>query len=229
MKSRKNFFLFLVFCLVVLSSCDKDDDRGPAKVMVLHASPNAGVVTVQVNGNSLVPTLAYMASSAYNAVSAGTNNIKTAAVGNSNDLINVNVPLNASTSYSLIISDSVSKIKASVVADNLTPPAAGKAHVRFFQLSPNTGAVNVAIRGSDTTLIANRSFNDQATNGTIANFTPVAAGNKYLEVRTVTPSGVIASLPTLPLQAGKIYTVFLSGFAGGVGTQALRVQMVVHN
>jgi Domain of unknown function (DUF4397) len=131
-------------------------------------------------------------------------------------------------SYSVFAIDEVSKIKAAVVSDNLGTPASGKAHVRFFHFSPNAPAVDIAVAGGPV-VFSNRKFNDQSTNASLANFSPLDAGTYNLEVRLAGTNTVVLPLPNITLTSGKIYTVFAKGFVEGTGTQALGAQVIVNN
>ena len=215
---------------VSLTSCDDDDDdnnMGQAQVMVVHASPNAPNVDVRVNNAVALTNVAYPTNSNYTAVNAGSTNIKVSPTGTTNYVIDATVNLEANRNYSVFAIDSVSKIKAAVVGDNLTAPAAGKAHVRFLHFSPNAPAVNITT-STGTSLFTNRTFNDQATNANVTAFTPVDAGNYTLEVRLASNNSVVLSAP-VTLTAGKIYTVFAKGFVGGTGAQALGAQVIMNN
>ena len=101
-------------------------------------------------------------------------------------------------------------------------PAAGKAHVRFVHLSPNAPAVDVAVASSGAVVFSNKSFKDATA------FTPLDAGDYNLDVRVAGTSTVALVLPTITLEAGKIYTVFAKGFLGGAGAQALGAQIIVN-
>ncbi|RYY95042.1 MAG: DUF4397 domain-containing protein [Chitinophagaceae bacterium] len=216
------------------ASCDKDDDdddgmtTGTARVNVVHASPNAPNVDVRVNNAVALSNVAYGTASGYSNVTAGNTNIKISPTGTTTYVIDANVGLAANGAYSVFAIDSVSRIKAAVVADDLTAPAAGKAHVRFLHFSPNAPAVDIAISGG-AVLFANRSFNDQATTPAVTAFTAVNAGTYNLEVRAAGQSAVALPLPGVMLEAGKIYTVYAKGFLGGTGTQALGAGVFVHN
>src|SRR5688572_6221053 len=220
----------LAMLTLPLTSCDKDDDDDTPKsqVMVVHASPNAPNVDVRVNNAVALTNVAYPSNSSYLSVNAGTTNIKVSPTGTTTYVIDANVDLAANTSYSVFAIDSVAKIKAAVVSDNLTAPAAGKAHVRFFHFSPNAPAVDIAVTGGPV-LFSNRSFNDQGTNTNVINFTPLDAGTYNLEVRAAGTNTVVLSLPGVVLTAGKIYTVFAKGFLGGTGAQALGAQIIMNN
>ena len=60
-------------------------------------------------------------------------------------VINADLPVTAGSYYTVFAADSVANIAPLVLADDLTTPAAGKAHVRFVHLSPNAPAVDVAV------------------------------------------------------------------------------------
>ena len=216
---------------VALVACDKDDDTmnpETASVMVVHASPNAPAVDVRVNNNIALTNVSFPANSNYNAITAGNTNIKISPTGTTTYVIDGNVTLNANTAYSVFAIDSVSKIKAAAVVDDLTTPAAGKAHVRFFHFSPNAPAVDIAVTGGPV-VFSNRAFNDQSANASLAAFTPLDAGTYNLEVRLAGTNTVVLPLPGVTLTAGKIYTVFAKGFVGGTGAQALGAQVILNN
>jgi hypothetical protein len=216
---------------LTLISCDDDDDdmeTQKAQVMVVHASPNAPAVDVRINNTVALTNLAYPSNSSYNAVNAGNTNLKISPTGTTTYVIDANVNLTANTNYSVFAIDSVSKIKAAVVSDNLATPATGKSHIRFFHFSPNAPAVDIAVTGGPV-LFANRSFNDQGNNTSTINFTPVDAGTYNLEVRAAGTTTAVLTIPNVSLTAGKIYTVFAKGFLGGTGTQALGAQIIMNN
>ena len=229
----KRLFLGTAGALAVAMAfvaCEDDETMDPAtaRVMVVHASPNAPAVDVRVNNNIALSNVAYPANSNYNNVTAGNTNIKISPTGTTTYVIDGNVTLNANTSYSVFAIDSVSKIKAAAVADDLTTPATGKAHVRFFHFSPNAPAVDIAVTGGPV-VFSNRTFNDQSTTASLAAFTPLDAGTYNLEVRLAGTSTVVLPLPGVTLTAGKIYTVFAKGFVGGTGVQALGAQVILNN
>jgi hypothetical protein len=230
MKKTIGKLLGLLAVSAVFVACDKDDDDNTAKsqVMVVHASPNAPNVDVRINNNIALTNVAYPTNSSYTQVNSGSTNIKVSPTGTTTYVIDATVNLEANKNYSVFAIDSVSKIKAAVVTDDLTAPAAGKAHVRFFHFSANAPAVDIAVTGGSV-LFGNRSFNDQATNTALSNFTAVNAGAYNLEVRAAGTNTVVLSLPNINLAAGKIYTVFAKGFVGGTGVQALGAQIIANN
>ena len=116
-------FIAVFVCAVTL----RNEEMEQAQVMVVHASPNAPAVDVRINNAVALSGVAFPSNSAYTAVNAGTTNIKVSPAGTTTYVIDANVNLAANTNYSVFAVDSVNKIKAAVVTDNLATPASGKA------------------------------------------------------------------------------------------------------
>jgi Domain of unknown function (DUF4397) len=217
----------------VLVSCKKDkkDDPAPtpepvqtyAKVLVTHASPNAPGVDLLIDNTKVnTAALTYPNNTGYLQVKSGARNIKVNVTNTTDTRITANVTLETDKNYSIFAIDSVSKLSAIVLVDDLTAPAAGKAHVRFVHLSPNAPAVDVALTGG-AVVFGNKSFKQETP------FTPLTAGPYNLEVRAAGTTTAVLTLPTITLTAGKIYTVFAKGFLGGTGAQALGAEIIVNN
>ena len=224
---KKNFLVLtsvaLIAAIVMVSSCKKDEAKTYAKVLVTHASPNAPGVDLLVDGSKQnSAALTFPNNTGYLAVESGARNIKVNVTGTSTTVINADLTLEKDKNYSVFAIDSVSKISALVLTDDLTAPASGKAHVRFVHLSPNAPAVDVAVTGGGV-VFGNKSFKDYTA------FTPLDAGTYNLEVRVAGTSTVALPLPGITLEVGKIYTVFAKGFLGGTGAEALGAQIIVNN
>jgi Domain of unknown function (DUF4397) len=215
-----------VSAIVSLTGCKKDEPvvETPvvenAKVMVIHASPNAPAVDVLVDDAKALSSVPFGVASSYLTVKAGTRNIKVNAAGTSTSVINAPVTVAKDKNYSIFAGDVLSGITPVVVSDDLTAPAAGKAHVRVIHLSPDAPAVDVALVGG-AVLFPNLAFKQ----GTA--FTPVAAGPYNLEIRAAGTQNVVLTIPTQTLVAGKIYTVYAKGYltppAGNTNTFSVGV------
>ena len=209
---------------VLFTSCKKDEDvHEHANVMVVHASPDAPGVDLLVDGTKKnSAALNFPNNTGYLELEAGTRNLKVNVAGTSTTVINADVPFTKDMSYSVFAVDSVSVISAIVLTDDLTAPAAGKAHVRFVHLSPDAPAVDVAVASTGDIVFGNKAFKEYTA------FTPLDAGAYNLDVRVAGTSTVALVLPTITLEAGKIYTVFAKGFLGGSGAQALGAEIIVN-
>jgi hypothetical protein len=219
---------FALAAMSFMSSCKDDDDddtpqpAGNANVLLVHASPDAPTVDILVDNAVAVDSVSFLDNTPYLPIPAGTRNIKLNAAGTSTTAFNADVTLTKNKNYSVFACDSLSKLSAIVLEDDLTAPATGKAHVRFVHLSPNAPAVDVAVTGGPVV------FGDYVFKEASA-FTPVDAGTLNLEVRLAGTSTVVLPLPGVTLTAGKIYTVYAKGFVGGFGEQELGAQIIVNN
>lgn len=216
--------------LGTLSGCSNDDSNPAvspstssptASVKVIHASPDAPGVDLLVDGAIVKTNLKFPENTEYLSVAAGTRSIKVNVTGTSTTVINASLPLTQSMYYSVFAVDSVAKLSTVVIADDLTAPATGNAHVRFIHLSPNAPAVDIAVTGG-AVVWGNKSFKEYTA------FTPLPAGTYNLEVRLAGTSTVVLPLPGVSLQAGKIYTVFAKGFVGGNAQQSLGAQIIAN-
>ena len=216
--------VILMSSAVLFTSCKKDEDvHEHANVMVVHASPDAPGVDLLVDGTKKnSAALNFPNNTGYLELEAGTRNLKVNVAGTSTTVINADVPFTKDMSYSVFAVDSVSVISAIVLTDDLTAPAAGKAHVRFVHLSPDAPAVDVAVASTGDIVFGNKAFKEYTA------FTPLDAGAYNLDVRVAGTSTVALVLPTITLEAGKIYTVFAKGFLGGSGAQALGAEIIVN-
>jgi hypothetical protein len=210
---------FLIFTLLSITSCSKDEKI--AKVLVTHASPDAPGVDLLIDNSKVNSSaLTFPSSTGYLDVESGVRNVKVNAAGTSTSVINADVTLVEDKNYSIFAVNTLAKIEAIVLEDNLTAPAAGKAHVRFGHLSPDAPAVDIALKGG-AVVFPNAKFKDFTA------FTPLDAGTYNLDVRVAGTNTVALSIPPITLEAGKIYTVFARGFLGA-GTNKLGAQIIVN-
>lgn len=245
MKKVKQFskLLLPVLALGFFTSCSDDDDDTPpatAKVSVTHASPGSPAVDIYVDGTKVTTTqLSYSNTSGtsgnpYLTVNAGTRNIKVSPNGTLN-VIDANVPFAANNAYSVFAYDvlgSGTTLRALVLGDDLTAPAAGKAHIRFLHLSPDAPNVDIELArtGASSINLTNIPYVGPTPAANLNVFTPVDAGDYTVNVRAAGTSPVVLTAP-LTFTAGKIYTIYARGLlANGVGTaDGLGASVILHN
>jgi hypothetical protein len=216
---------------VTFVACDKDEDPKTGKMLVTHASPNAPGVDLLVDNVKVNSTpLTYTNNTGYLTVNAGTRNVKVNVAGSSTTVINADLPITMDKNYSVFATNLVASISAIAVEDNLAAPAAGKAHIRFFHLSPGAPAVTVGVLAGAvfTPVFSNRTFETQATANTNAAFTPVDAGTVTLDVRLAGTTTSVLTVPGVVLQSGKIYTVYARGIVGNT-TTPLGASIIANN
>lgn len=226
----KNIFktttLFIAAAIITFSSCTKknDDTTFYSSLSVTHASPDAPAVDIYIDNSKVTTTpFSFSNTTGYlKNIISGKRNIKVNVAGTTTNVINADITFDGNKNYSLFAIDSVSKLSTILTVDDLTTPAAGKAHVRFIHLSPDAPAVDIAVVGGPV-VFPNSSFKS------VSAFTPLGAGAYNLEVRAAGTTNVALTLPSITLESGKIYTVYAKGFLGGTGAQALDAGIIVNN
>jgi hypothetical protein len=235
MKRKFSLLTNAFFALAIsatLASCDKDDPTPETgKVLVTHASPDAPGVDLLVDNVKVNSTaLTFPNNTGYLSVNVGTRNVKVNVTGTSTTVINADLPIEKDKSYSVFATNNVASLGAIAVEDNLAAPASGKAHVRFFHLSPGAPSVTVGVLNGSTftPVFSNRAFETQTTANANAGFTPVDAGTYTFDVRVAGTTTSVLNLPGIVLQAGKIYTIFARGIVGNV-TTPLGASIIANN
>jgi hypothetical protein len=229
MKRWMKLLMLVVMPAIVLTSCDDDDDddmglNETASVMVVHASPDApGVDLLVDNAKVNTAALTFPNNTGYLDVQAGRRNFKVNAAGTNTTVIDANVDLTRDMNYSVFAINTLSSIEPLVLEDDLSTPAAGKAHVRFVHLSPDAPAVDVAVTNGPV-IFSNRAFKSATA------FTPVDAASYNLEVRLAGTETVVLTVPNVQLATGRIYTIFARGFVAPPtnNTNALGAEVIVN-
>lgn len=237
----------LLNCLAValfFSACSKEDDNeitGTAKITVTHAATEAPPLDAYIDDVKITTVpLAFgnttgTAADPYLAINAGLRYLKITP-DNINNVIQGNVPFAPDAFYSIFAYDSIGvagTLKTLILSDNLATPEVTKTNIRFLQLSPDTGRINVElVNTTDTVIFSSRAYlGTLATDAGLANFSAINAGDYTLNVRTTgTANPVLYSIP-LTLSEGKIYTIYARGKkANGFGTpQGFTVNSISHN
>ncbi|GEM_PF-156337 len=173
---------------------------------LIHTTYDAGAVDLIVDGGVTISNLTYGFSSSYKAINSGTRNITVTSTGTSSPaLFDLNLDVAANDDYTIVAVDVLSQIEAIYTIDDLTPSVSG-AKVRLIHASPDAPAVDIKLNsGSGTTVFSNSTFKS------ISDYTEIVPGT-YTFV--VTPSGSSDELRifnAMTLEAGKIYTVLITG------------------
>ncbi len=219
---------FLLITPIFFVACSDDDPVTPApvakaKVLVVHASPDAPGVDLIVDNAVAKNNLTFPNNTGYIEIDAGLRNVKVNVAGTTTTVFQANLNIMENKNYSVFAANLAASLEPVLLEDDLTLPASGKAHVRFIHLSPNAPAVNITL--TDGTIV----FGNVAFKGSV-NFTPLDAGTYNLQVRdAATNQTVVLELNNISLQTGKIYTVFAKGLLGGSGAQALGAEIIVNN
>lgn len=260
-KFRFSFTPLLIFALSAILGCARptespDPLANTANVRVLHFSPGAPAVNLQINGrrptvapSSTAPdTIRYLDNRPYYNVPAGPvvinlTSAPTAAIPTPPQL-SLNTTIQAEgnqTRYTVALTDSFPRTTLTVYRDTSVAPTfetipPGRSLVRVVHLSPNAPTVRPVLRvsgGSDSVrTLPNISFR-QATGYVLIN-----SGTGTVQLLDPATQAPIASfsaavpgpgLGSASPTPGFIYTIYIRGLAGRTGATALGATVVRDN
>ena len=222
--------LVLAISALFAVSCNKNDDDDnntpvpatpTAKVKYTNACISTGALRAYINDTPVQGAngLTYLASSNYINAKPATNAKHTFVLEDSNlPLAHTNSDLAANNYYTIFAAGAVTSPAALVVQDDLAAPATGMAKVRFINLSPDN--LNETVYVGNSKLDSNIAFKQ------VTPFRQVTAGTYQIIVQD--PANVPSSrtLSGQALEAGKIYTLMITGTVSGSGTTALTLTLV---
>lgn len=234
-----NFFLkhktiaaALTFSLLSLglASCSKlDNNYEPIQVSglnVIQASPTTELLDVYVDNNKANQNVDFEFGNKIGYLSAFSGNrvFNVTKKNNLTSLKSLQYTLKPQLGYSLFVANTLENIELLMLEDNLEKPAAGKAKIRFVNLSPDGGALGLNVNGAATDLATNKAFKEFSTFEALD-----AAESATLNIKNATSGAVEATLTGVKLEDGKIYTVYAKGLKANTGDTGFAAKMFVHS
>ena len=195
----------ILFTTVALTSCSKDDDEDVsaiARVKVVNAVQGSGEVNLTLDNVMLEGSaVGYGESSGYLSTNEGDRDAQFKA--GSDVKTDFDLKLQGGKYYTVYYTGNTDVKSSFVTEDDMGTPASGKAKVRFVHASSAGSNVDVAILNATSKLVSDLSYKAASTYQTVdanTSFVLYAAGSLNL----------VLTMPT-EIQAGKIYTIFVSG------------------
>ncbi|MCT8136905.1 DUF4397 domain-containing protein [Anaerobacillus sp. CMMVII] len=182
--------------------------REPAKVRVLHVSPDAPKVDVFVNNEKSLENITYYQISPYLDVPAGSYKIDIYPAGQTtNPVLTQTIEVQSGRNYTIAAAGNLADLELVPVIDTTEIPR-NKSKVRFWHLSPNAPAVDIAVKDGDV-LFSNVSFGEDAE------YLELPPGRVTLEVRLAGTKDVVLTIRDTNLKAGEAYTITAIGLVDG--------------
>lgn len=170
-----------------------------AQLRVAHLSPDAPNVDVYVDGAEVLTDVPFKAVSDYLLVSGGSHQIQINPTGTMTSVIDIELDFTARTSSTAAAVNFVASIEPLAIADDLTAPAAGNAHVRVGHASPD--APNVDVLVDDVEVLSDVPFK------AVSDYMPIAAGMHNIKVNVVDTTTTVIEAD-LDFEDGGIYSIF---------------------
>ncbi len=212
-------------CAVLLTGCPAFINpialvQGAPSYRVVHLSPDAPAVQVCVDGHPGVVRLPFGNTSFYrpfppaNDFTYDLNVLPFPSDCADDGVIEATLQVQPRTDTTIVAFDTLENIRPLVLRDDNSPVTSGFARVRFVHASPDAGSVDIATAAGATL------YNDVPF-GAIADYTELATGDYVLQVRDPGGTQVLLELPTITLEAGRVYSIFATGFAEDLGVLIL--------
>ncbi len=219
------FSLILSLVLVALSSCVKDlsndEPQDAVALNVVNASPGPLLINFFLNKNLVNgPALGYSQERKYLVTTGGSVKFDAAAGGSFNSLVADTVNLEKDKYYSMFVTGVNNSLSTFLTEDDLSLPPAGKAKIRFINLSPDGGSFALSVKGG-----ANL-FTGQAYK-TVSGFTVIDPAAYMFQLKN--SDGGIEHEASLDVVAGRIYTIWAGGLKDGVDELDLRLLVRANN
>ncbi|WP_179412433.1 DUF4397 domain-containing protein [Mucilaginibacter sp. E4BP6] len=194
----------------LFASCNKNNDASvngslSAKVKVVNTVDGSSAQDFYLDNVKLdASAVAYEQSSDYLAAKSGSHTAKFTNSGSTTANVSFNVSLQTDSNYTIYYTSNGSASSSVVTTDNLTAPAANMAKVRFINLS-NAVTTNVDFGVSATSkLITNLAAR------AVSAYSQVTAGTTFY-LYSAGSINAMLTIPATTIQAGKIYTIYISG------------------
>ena len=224
MRFKRMLVLVLFSAVLFVFACDPGDfpfppDEDLARVMVIHASPDAPPVDVLLDDELFAESLEFPNNTRYTSLDAGTHNVKVNVANTDNTVIEADLDLLADTYYSVFACNVVANIEPLVLVDDFSDPGLEHSLVRFVHLSPDAPAVDVTLTDG-TVLFGNVTFKGAT------DYKLIDVGLYDLQVRLAGTEDVVLELDDVVLGPKVIYTIWAKGLVDGQGDQALGAEII---
>jgi hypothetical protein len=230
MKTQKHIataFLGLMTMALAITACnDKNNAPQPegSALAIVHASPGNPELTFRINGQKTeVKGLTFGVNIPYSLINPGTYELSVSKKDSTRVFGKTNVDLKSGKVYSAFIADVPAKTGFVLIEDDLTAPVADKANVRFVNMSPDAGSLDLGITGTATPLFTKTNFKGATA------FAAVTPGTEVnFEIKENTKTDVLAKLEKVKIEKGKIYTIWAKGLKAATDTTKLAVKILTN-
>jgi hypothetical protein len=198
--------------------------RQPPRMRLLHASPQAPVVDVYIDGEPFMTGLAYGEVGDYHPISAERHTIRILPAGagaQGRPLLDGHLGLlREAGDYTVLVLGEVRHLHTLPLLDTTSAPGDDQAKIRFAHASPDAPAVDVGYRHGPI-LFRQVAF-DRATP-----FVELKSGMYDLVLRPTGEARDLMTLPDYTITAGNLYTLVAMGLVDG--TPAFMVMPLVES
>ncbi|MXV50275.1 DUF4397 domain-containing protein [Pedobacter sp. HMF7647] len=221
----KKPILGLAAIALLAGSCknNNDADNPPSSaISIVHAAPGTSELTFVINGSKANHArLTYGTALAYGVIQPGSYEFSVTKKDSTRQFAKSTNALKNGTYYSLFVVDVPSKESTLLTEDDLSDPKTDQAKIRFINLSPDAGSLDLNIAGTDTLFVKKADFKKTSA------FSTAAPGTeKTFEIRENGKTEVLAKIEKVKIEKGKIYTILAKGLRAKTDSTKLSLQVI---
>lgn len=234
--STKILIIMLIAGSFAACKKDKDDenpaeDEKPARIAIVNASPGSPELSFYYNGTkSNSSPLSYGTAFDYKDFKASTASLASALAitenGKADTLFRTNFYFAPEKSYTVFIADIPPRITFAISEDPLKVLTDNKANIRFANLSPDIGELDVSIAGYYNYESLFRAIPFKS----VSAYSAVDTREKLnIKVRENGKQEVLIALADISIEEGKTYTIWLRGLNNHQNDQSGLVLSLITN
>lgn len=225
--SRFMLMIGLAAGSLIFNSCKKTETATTviSGLAIINASPTPATYNVYLNGSTSranSAALPFGGTTTYYAVATGSNTLKFTSGSSFESLLTKTITVADNSAYSYFLIGNTA-LDGLLVNDDLTTSSADKAYVRFINLSQDAAALDVAVTGSTTSLIADKSFKAASS------FIQIDPKTYSFDIKDKATGVVKATLKDVVISAATHYTIIAKGMNNPTGMELAFGGQVITN
>jgi hypothetical protein len=181
---------------------------GDTCLRLVHAAPDAPPVDVYLNEAQIAQNLAFGTATEYvTAPSGGGRGVRVTATGTAVDeaVIDAALDFDPGQAYEILVTGGGDDLELTVTGTDLRPLAQGQARLRIVHASPDAGAIDIGVSGSNDNLFDGVDFRNAT------DYRVVDAGDYALEVRPGGEDMTVALQSDATFEEGVTYDLVALG------------------
>ena len=179
-----------------------------ACVRLVHAAPDAPPVDVYLNDAQIAENLEFGTATEYVLAPSGADRgVRVTATGTPVEeaIVDTGLDFDPGQAYEILVTGAGDDLEATITGTDLRPVAQGQARLRVINASPDAGAFDVGIEGSEENLFDGIDFRD------VTDYIVLDAGEYALEVRPGGEDMTVALQSDATLEEGVTYDLVALG------------------
>jgi hypothetical protein len=180
-----------------------------AQFKLIHAAPGTTAINALLDGTQVLANIPYQGASSYEALAAGAHTLTIETVAAPGAVIaSAQPPFAAATDTSIVVTGTPGAQTAVVFPDTNLPGTEGTARIRFVNVAPNVGPVDVYVNFAPQA-------SGVATNAA-SGYVALAENTYAITFDVAGTTTLLLNLPAIALTSGRTYTLYLVGTSGAL-------------